>query len=122
VWWYSHASHPAGQAKQTQKKSAHGKQLSVSVLRGLGVDGQEEGEAVAPQKPPSRGKTQSRILGEAAPKLKGHSTEGIKAMRAIITADEQTLRLEMAIQMDAFDLFVIFTALLEGDGILCFRV
>jgi len=52
----------------------------------------------------------------------GHSTESIKAMRAIVAADGQLLRCELAMNMDAFLPFVNATFVLEGDGILCFAV
>ena len=45
----------------------------------------------------------------------GHSTESIKAMRAIVAADGQLLRCELAMNMDAFLPFVNATFVLEGS-------
>jgi hypothetical protein len=53
---------------------------------------------------------------------KGIASETMKGMRAIVTADGQTLRLEVAASVDVFKPFVALTFLLEGDGVLVFLV
>lgn len=54
--------------------------------------------------------------------LWGHAPESIQALRAILDTHPKTLQLEMAMSIDAFDLFVRFTYDLEADTMLVFVV
>jgi hypothetical protein len=54
--------------------------------------------------------------------LVGHAPESVTAMRAVLNANSKTLQLELAISMDAYDLFVRCTYTLEGDSVLVFKL
>jgi hypothetical protein len=52
----------------------------------------------------------------------GHGKETIAALRDVLNSGGQTLKLELAMSVDAFEKVVQDTYILEGDGVLSFRV
>lgn len=52
----------------------------------------------------------------------GHAPETTIKLRDLLTASKHTLRLELAMSIDVFDMFTRHTYTLEGDGLLIFKV